>query len=85
MTTCSMSFVSIFKSWQFGDILSTNYVVEPLPAREAHFQKQELFQGKPQWLYYTLGLGITCGLSLFWRAERCHTRRSLLLRKTASP
>lgn len=36
--------------------LSTNYVVEPLPTREAASWMQQLFQWKPQQLYYyTLG------------------------------
>lgn len=54
---------------QWRPAVSTNYVVGPLPAREARFQKHKLFQGKPQWLYYTLGSGRTCGFAFIWESR----------------
>ena len=54
---------------QWRPAVSTNYVVGPLPAREARFQKHKLFQGKPQWLYYTLGSGRTSGFAFIWESR----------------
>lgn len=80
-------FVNIFgsQSGQFSVILSTNYVVGPLPERAAGFQKQELFQGKPQRLYYTLGLASACGLVLFGREQRGATPGRACSRDETNP